>query len=94
MSPRLTSFAAVLLISSAASYAVRPPPPAPAPAATDTPPADARPAVTDETRIFIRDGRHPVLDQNVTEEKFVPNDCLLDGTENRLLLITGPKKKN
>ncbi|MEA3204873.1 MAG: mismatch repair protein MutS, partial [Verrucomicrobiota bacterium] len=50
----------------------------------------ARPALTDGTRIHIRDGRHPVLDQNVTEEKFVPNDCLLDGTENRLLLITGP----
>jgi len=28
----------------------------------------ARPIVTDETRIDIRDGRHPVLDQNVTEE--------------------------
>jgi DNA mismatch repair protein MutS len=50
----------------------------------------SRPKVTDEMRIFIRDGRHPVLDQNVTEEKFVPNDCLLDGAENRLLLITGP----
>ncbi len=50
----------------------------------------ARPTLTDGTRIYIRDGRHPVLDQNVTEEKFVPNDCLLDGTENRLLLITGP----
>jgi DNA mismatch repair protein MutS len=50
----------------------------------------SRPAVTNEPRIYIRDGRHPVLDQNVTEEKFVPNDCLLDGTENRLLLITGP----
>jgi DNA mismatch repair protein MutS len=50
----------------------------------------ARPTLTDGTRIYIRDGRHPVLDQNVTEEKFVPNDCLLDGIENRLLLITGP----
>jgi DNA mismatch repair protein MutS len=50
----------------------------------------ARPIVTEEMRIYIRDGRHPVLDQNVTEEKFVPNDCLLDGAENRLLLITGP----
>ena len=39
----------------------------------------SRPKVTDEPRIYIRDGRHPVLDQNVTEEKFVPNDCLLDG---------------
>jgi DNA mismatch repair protein MutS len=50
----------------------------------------SRPKVTDEPRISIRDGRHPVLDQNVTEEKFVPNDCSLDGAENRLLLITGP----
>jgi DNA mismatch repair protein MutS len=50
----------------------------------------SRPKMTDEPRIYIRDGRHPVLDQNVTEEKFVPNDCSLDGAENRLLLITGP----
>ncbi len=50
----------------------------------------SRPEVTDALTIHIRDGRHPVLDQNVTEEKFVPNDCLLDGEENRLLLITGP----
>jgi DNA mismatch repair protein MutS len=50
----------------------------------------SRPSVTDALTIHIRDGRHPVLDQNVTEEKFVPNDCLLDGEENRLLLITGP----
>ena len=50
----------------------------------------SRPKVTDEQRIYIREGRHPVLDQNVTEEKFVPNDCSLDGAENRLLLITGP----
>jgi DNA mismatch repair protein MutS len=50
----------------------------------------SRPKVTDGPRIYIREGRHPVLDQNVTEEKFVPNDCSLDGAENRLLLITGP----
>ncbi len=50
----------------------------------------SRPSVTDTLAIHILDGRHPVLDQNLTEEKFVPNDCLLDGEENRLLLITGP----
>jgi DNA mismatch repair protein MutS len=48
-----------------------------------------RPALTDSKRINIMDGRHPVLDQNVTEEKFVPNDCLLD-EEQRIMLITGP----
>jgi DNA mismatch repair protein MutS len=49
-----------------------------------------RPSVTKDFRIAIRDGRHPVLDQNLTEEKFVPNDCLLDDQENRLMLVTGP----
>jgi len=29
----------------------------------------------------IKDGRHPVLDQNLVEEKFVPNDTSLDGEE-------------
>jgi DNA mismatch repair protein MutS len=49
-----------------------------------------RPAISNERLIQIRDGRHPVLDQKLTEEKFVPNDCLVDGEENRLMLITGP----
>jgi DNA mismatch repair protein MutS len=49
-----------------------------------------RPVLTDTKCIEIKDGRHPVLDQNLTEEKFVPNDCLLDGGEHRLILITGP----
>ena len=49
-----------------------------------------KPALSDELRISIQDGRHPVLDQSLTEEKFVPNDCFIDGDENRLLLITGP----
>jgi DNA mismatch repair protein MutS len=50
----------------------------------------ARPAISEGFRTFIKDGRHPVLDQNVTEEKFVSNDCLLDGKSNLLMLITGP----
>jgi DNA mismatch repair protein MutS len=49
-----------------------------------------RPEVNAESMLHIVEGRHPVLDQNLTEEKFVPNDCLLDGDANRLLLITGP----
>ncbi len=49
-----------------------------------------RPRVHDGDRIFIEEGRHPVLDQNVTAEKFVPNDCCLDGDEHRLVLLTGP----
>ena len=49
-----------------------------------------RPELTDGLRISITDGRHPVLDQSLVEEKFVPNDTELDGNGNRLLIITGP----
>jgi DNA mismatch repair protein MutS len=49
-----------------------------------------RPRLTDKLNIRISDGRHPVLDQALVEEKFVPNDVALDGTENRLLILTGP----
>ena len=48
-----------------------------------------RPVLNDSLRLAIRDGRHPVLDQNLAEEKFVPNDTALDG-EIRLAIITGP----
>ena len=48
-----------------------------------------RPVLNDSMRLMIRDGRHPVLDQNLVEEKFVPNDTTLD--ENiRLAIVTGP----
>ena len=48
-----------------------------------------RPALNETLRLNIKDGRHPVLDQNLVEEKFVPNDTTLDG-EMRLAIITGP----
>ncbi|MEP6811241.1 MAG: DNA mismatch repair protein MutS, partial [Chthoniobacterales bacterium] len=50
----------------------------------------ARPVLEQSLRLEIRDGRHPVLDQNLAEEKFVPNDTSLDGAEMRLAIITGP----
>src|SRR3989440_1218232 len=50
----------------------------------------SRPALNDSLRLVIRDGRHPVLDQNLAEEKFVPNDTDLDGERLRLAIITGP----
>ncbi len=49
-----------------------------------------RPRLTGGTEIDIRDGRHPVLDALMQETRFVPNDVLLDATENQLLIITGP----
>jgi DNA mismatch repair protein MutS len=49
-----------------------------------------RPKLNDTLRLVIKDGRHPVLDQNLVEEKFVPNDTSLDGDNMRLAIVTGP----
>ena len=49
-----------------------------------------RPALNETLQLVIKDGRHPVLDQTLVEEKFVPNDTALDGEEMRLAIITGP----
>jgi DNA mismatch repair protein MutS len=49
-----------------------------------------RPKLDHSLRLCIKDGRHPVLDQNLADEKFVPNDTELDGETRRLAIITGP----
>lgn len=49
-----------------------------------------RPEIHEEGVLEIRDGRHPVLDQALVEERFVPNDADLDQTNQQLILITGP----
>ena len=48
-----------------------------------------RPSLTEEDRIEIKEGRHPVIEQMDLPEPFVPNDALLD-QQNRILIITGP----
>ncbi|HXI82530.1 MAG TPA: DNA mismatch repair protein MutS [Verrucomicrobiae bacterium] len=49
-----------------------------------------RPVINDEDRIEFVDGRHPVLEQTLIEERFVPNDTMLDNREQQILIITGP----
>ena len=49
-----------------------------------------RPVLNETLRLVIKDGRHPVLDQTLVEEKFVPNDTSLDGENARLAIVTGP----
>ncbi len=49
-----------------------------------------RPEVDDSNVIEIKDGRHPVVEQFVKNEYFVPNDTTLDLNKNRIMLITGP----
>lgn len=48
-----------------------------------------KPEITDTDEIIIKDGRHPLV-ENFIENKFIPNDTLLDCNENRMLIITGP----
>ncbi|MBR7186636.1 MAG: DNA mismatch repair protein MutS [Clostridia bacterium] len=48
-----------------------------------------RPAILSAGALKIEEGRHPVVEK-ITKERFVPNDCTLDGGENRTMVITGP----
>lgn len=48
------------------------------------------PEVDLSTEIYIKDGRHPVVEKFVTDSYFVPNDTLLDTDGNRMMIITGP----
>ncbi len=49
-----------------------------------------RPEVDMGDGLYIKDGRHPVVEQFVKDTYFVPNDADLDTSSKRLMLITGP----
>ncbi|MEI7910864.1 MAG: DNA mismatch repair protein MutS [Verrucomicrobiota bacterium] len=49
-----------------------------------------RPVLEESRRLFITNGRHPVLEQTLTDAKFVPNDTELDPDSARLQILTGP----
>ncbi|MBO4619869.1 MAG: DNA mismatch repair protein MutS [Victivallales bacterium] len=49
-----------------------------------------RPAIAETPILEIRDGRHPVLDAHAEGSAFVPNDCVLNTTDQQIGLITGP----
>ena len=51
----------------------------------------SRPQVADDGVIQIRDGRHPVLEQQLVEERFVPNDTSL-GSSGRESAQTSPSE--
>jgi len=49
------------------------------------------PEVSDSTSIEIKDGRHPVIEQQLPlGEKYIPNDVYLDNEHQQILIITGP----
>jgi len=49
-----------------------------------------RPQISEDGRLAIAGGRHPVLERVMGPGEFVPNDTLMDKINNRLVLITGP----
>ncbi len=48
-----------------------------------------RPQLTNDDVLFIRDGRHPVVEKLLQGERYVPNDTLFDADQ-RIHIITGP----
>ena len=48
------------------------------------------PTVSNNGKITIKEGRHPVIEKMLGVGNFVPNDTILDKDENRLAIITGP----
>ena len=48
-----------------------------------------RPELEDSTQLFLREGRHPVVEAMVGSANFVPNTVVLDDRR-RLCLLTGP----
>jgi len=48
-----------------------------------------RPAINDDGRYEIVDGRHPVVEEGLGRAVFVPNDTHID-QEHRVMIITGP----
>ncbi len=56
-----------------------------------------KPIIADDDKIEIIEGRHPVIERLISkhiisslDDRFIPNDTILDCSENRLIIITGP----
>jgi len=49
-----------------------------------------RPVINNRGLIDIKDGRHPVVEQMITADQFISNDCYLDLDSNTIAIITGP----
>jgi DNA mismatch repair protein MutS len=47
------------------------------------------PRICEDYQLLIKDGRHPAVEQSI-QEPFIPNDTLLDCSDNHLIILTGP----
>lgn len=48
------------------------------------------PAIHDDSTLKLVNGRHPLVEQIDPLNQFIPNDALLDATDNQIMIITGP----
>jgi len=49
-----------------------------------------RPRLATDDVILIGGGRHPVVEQSLNGERFIPNDTFLSNKDSQLIIITGP----
>lgn len=49
-----------------------------------------QPELTEDNTIYISGGRHPVVEQVLTESGFVPNDTYLSNQQSQVIILTGP----
>ncbi len=49
-----------------------------------------KPNITDGKQINIVEGRHPVVEKMIKGSDFIPNDCRLNDTDQRTIILTGP----
>lgn len=52
--------------------------------------AYVRPEIRTDNLIKIKDGRHPVIEKNLNENEFIPNDTDIGESDNLIQIITGP----
>tara|TARA_B100000941_G_scaffold290925_1_gene276354 strand:- start:235832 stop:238444 length:2613 start_codon:yes stop_codon:yes gene_type:complete len=50
-----------------------------------------KPTISKDYMIDIKEGRHPVIEQNLAaEESYIPNDIYMDNESQQVIVITGP----
>ena len=49
-----------------------------------------KPELNEENAIFIKQGRHPVVEISLRQGEFIPNDITLSNDDSQLIILTGP----
>ncbi|GJL79947.1 MAG: DNA mismatch repair protein MutS [Nitrospinaceae bacterium] len=49
-----------------------------------------RPTLLEDPTLCLKNGRHPLVEKIDPLNQFIPNDTVLDSTDNQIMIITGP----